>query len=204
MKKNLSVLLISTIVGLAITGTATAQNSDEGVAFASFKNNPDLLSYANAGTTVGKSTVALTEESLKAAEKDVTVSKESLRAMKANFRASEKFKKLFKDGPEATWSVEKKAIVAYFEKDEIQNRIVYNKQGRLIYSLSYYQSDKIPKNISKILKSVYPDLTATIAIYIKEGGLEFYVVNIEDEKKFKQVSVYNGEINLMSEFNKTR
>lgn len=201
MKKVFPVLLSSTIVYFSITQSVQAQSSDKGSVPAAI-NHSEFASYPFIGSSVGKD--ASTSVGWAAAEKDLKAAKASLKALKANTRAAENFKKNYKISSEVIWSYGDEAIVAFFLEDEVQNRIVYDRKGQLVHTLSYYSSNKIPNGIISAAKKIYPDLNATVAIQVKEGGIEFYIVNLEDENRFKQVSIYDGEVNLMSQFTKSR
>ncbi len=147
----------------------------------------------NEKTNVSKDNIKETKANLKAV-------KANLKAMKANFKAEENFKKEFKDAPDAAWSVETNVISASFNKDDIQTRVIYNKRGNWIHTIAWCGESKMPKEIKSLIKSNYPDYNITGMNEIKEGDMTFYIVYLEDETSLKQVSVYNGELNVFKEF----
>lgn len=191
------------IVYASGTSKASAQSSDRGIAFSGIKNYGDLASFVNENSSADKASSATTKESLKAAEKDLNTSKANLKAMKANFRAAENFRKTFKDAPEAKWTVEENAIVASFAKDQVKTNVVYSKKGNWIHTLSYYPGDQTPADIRTIVENAYPNHDIALAVAVKEGDIDFYIVQMEDRKTIKQVGVYNGETNLIKQLNKS-
>lgn len=198
----MTVLVTGIIISSAITGNAKAQSYDKGVAFTSLKNASALQTYLNENNSVNKSDSNSVKESVKSPEKSLIASKENLKAAKANFRATENFKKTFKDAPEATWTVEENAIVASFSRDDVTTRVVYNKNGRPIHALSYYPADKTPNDVRSIVETDYPNANITLAVQVKENGMEFYIVQLEDKTTIKQIAVYDGSTNLIKEFTK--
>lgn len=200
MKKIITVFLGGIIISLTITNNATAQNADKGLAFAAIKNNPALISYVNENNVADSPS---TEESLKSAEKNLKASKANFKALKATNRASENFKKLFKNSPDASWSFGKDAIVARFHNDEVKTTVIYSKKGSWIHTLCYYPAHQTPENVRTVIQTAFPDDDITLAVQVKEGDLEFYIVNLESKTMYKRVSVYNGETNVISENKKS-
>ncbi len=60
----------------------------------------------------------------------------------------------------------------------------------------------MPKAIRSLIRSNFPDYNITGMNEIKEGDMTFYLVYLEDETSYKQISVYNGELNVFKELQK--
>jgi hypothetical protein len=202
MKKIIAVLVSGAIFSLATT-TKIAAQTEKGLAFSKVKNSAALAAYAKEFSGDEKTTASSKEE-VKSAEKDLKASKANLKAMKANLRAAESFKKMFKDAPDARWDANENTIVADFSKNAVNTKVVYNKNGRWIHTLTYFTPDDTPADIRSLIDQDYPYADISQAVKVNEGDMEFYIVQLEDKKTYKQVSVYNGQTGLIKEFLKSK
>lgn len=129
--------------------------------------------------------------------------KANLKMQKANFRAAEYLRKEFKNAPDVKWTVQKEVIMASFRKDDIHTDVMYNTKGYWLHTISRYDESKIPADMKADISNAYRGYTITQVQEIKEGTVTFYVVHLEDSKSYKLISVYNGEMNVYEEFDKT-
>lgn len=130
------------------------------------------------------------------------VSKENKRLIKANYRATENFARQFKNIANVRWMVFDEAIVGSFTKDDIKTMVVYNKFGGYVHSLAYSNEKTMPTDIRSLVEEAYPGFDITLCVEVHENDLVFHIVNIECKKIFKQLGIYNGEINTIQEFKK--
>jgi hypothetical protein len=202
MKKIIAVLVSGAIFSLATT-TKIAAQTEKGLAFSPIKNSAALAAYAKEFSGDEKAT-ATSKEDLRSAEKDFKTSNASVKAMRANLRAAENFKKMFKDAPDAKWDANENTIVADFSKNAVHTKVVYNKNGRLIHSLTYFTAADTPDDIRSLMDQDYPYADISQTIKINEGADEFYIVQLEDKKSYKQVSVYNGQTELIKDLSKSK
>jgi hypothetical protein len=121
---------------------------------------------------------------------------------KANSRAMNNFKKSFADGPDVNWFTEKEVISATMNRDGKRIHVVYDLKGRWLHTISSYDESKLTKDLRARVKSVYYDYKITLVQEIQEGQLTFYVIHLEDETSYKQIGLYEGEMNVIKEFNK--
>lgn len=191
MKKILTVLIGGTLISFA-NSNANAQKIDNNIAYEAGKNNAKVSFPTVDEATDVKSVAVLAK-----------TSKADLKAIKANFKATELFKEAFKDAPEAKWATGINTIVAYFTKDSLRTQAVFNKSGILLHYLTFYPADKTPKAIRSIIKDVYSNANINLLTEVKENDMDFYIVNIEDKKTFKEIAIYNNEIVLLKEYNKS-
>lgn len=182
--KKIQITLIMAMIISIITTTATAQitaanlTTDKSAIFASNpKSNP------------------------KGAKSLAKSDKAAYKAEKADYKALSDFKSTYKDESSVKWSFEPTVIVAKFTKDDIQTEVVYNKNGKWIHTIQIYQESKMPKDVRSLIKnSGYADYNIEQVQQIQEGDMTFYVVHLSDGKKYKEVGVYNEEINVIKEF----
>jgi hypothetical protein len=70
-------------------------------------------------------------------------------------RALKDFQTRFGDSTRALWYSEGNGFSSYFMKNGYVDRAYYNKNGRWEYTLIYYNQDKFPENLKRIVKSNY-------------------------------------------------
>jgi hypothetical protein len=126
--------------------------------------------------------------------------KAAAKLKKANSKAAANFSQQFKDQPNAEWFVEDNVITAYFKNDDITTRSVYDKKGNWLHTMSIYPESRMPDDVRRTIKSEYNGYNITQVQEIKEGDKKFYVVHLQDGKKYKQVGVCDGETNIINEF----
>lgn len=170
--KKLPIVLIMAIIASVITVQATAQAATDNLS----KNREETFaSNDNSKPSASKSTAMLT---------------------RANSKALHNFKSAFKGEQDAKWFVEPGVMVAKFTKDDIQTSVVYDKKGRWIHTMEIYHENKMPRDIRSLVKrSIYFDYDIILVQQIEEGDMTFYVVHLQNGKKYKEVSVVDGEIN---------
>lgn len=129
----------------------------------------------------------------------------SVMVNKAGIRAVKNFKSQFKDRADAKWFADEKTISAYFNGDGIRNVVCYSSSGSFIRHMKMYDENKMPSDIHELVKrSIYYNCAIKGVQEILEQDILFYVVHLEDDKSFKQVTVYNGEVNLLSSIKKQK
>lgn len=206
MKKIISTVLCGIIIFAASTSIVMAQSYDKIIAFAALKNNSQFngfLKESSVDSSSNNTISPVTKESLKLAEKNLNTSKADLKAMKANFRANENFKRLYKEVPDANWEVSQNGTVASFIKDDIRTNVYYDKKGYLNYILTYYPINKAPADVVSLVEDEYPNTDIDLVVDAKKADVEFYIIQLEDKRTIKQVTVCDGEINLIKEMQKS-
>ncbi len=201
--------IFSGLIGGIILYSTTVNSAKAQLSFASMSSSKTnaitMLADVGDGETAGDEKTAATsvsKESLKETKANLKTAKASFKALKANFKAAENFKKKFKDEPNAKWFVEPDAISALFNRNDIQTRVIYNKRGNWVHTISYCEESKMPVDIRSLIRSNYPDYNIKGMHEIKEGSMTFCIVYLEDNTSLKQISVYNGPLGLYKEFKK--
>lgn len=201
MKKIFLILLAGIIYIAFVPGSAKAQLFVANVTTPKAITIPALAYYLNENS-VGDEIIANAKDNTKASKANLKALKASLKAMKANFRAAEYFKREFKDVTDVKWSLVEEGIVATFEKEGSHSLVVYDKRGNWIHTVKYCDESKIPNDIRHLITAGYPDFKITGMNEIREGNITFYVVNIESETRYKEISVCNGNAEEYKVFNK--
>jgi hypothetical protein len=126
--------------------------------------------------------------------------KAAAKLKKANIKAAKNFSSQFKNQPNAEWFAEDNVITAYFKNDDIATRAVYDKKGNWLNTMLVYPESKMPNDVRQTVKKEYNSYEITQVQEIKEGDLTFYVVHLLDGNKYKEVTVCNGEMNVIKEY----
>lgn len=194
MKKTFSGLLIGMIGTSVIVNNANGQLSLTTISSSKTSAITALTAGSDDKTSGDKKTAA--------GKDNLKDNKANFEALRANFKATESFKKEFKDVSAAKWNAETDAISAFFVRDGIQTSVIYDKKGNWVHTIAYCDEKNMPKDIKHLVRIAYPLYDITGMREIKEGNITFYIIYLEDETSLRQVSLYNGELNVYKEFTK--
>jgi len=191
MKKFLQIWLLVAIITCAIKSTVTAQLADKNY-LVSVEKIKNYLAFEEKMKVEG----ALDPKDAARA------AKASFKALKANSRASENFKKQFKNAGNVSWSSQEDVIVGSFTKDEMKTNVIYDKNGRWIHTLQYSDERTMPEKVRSTVEDSYPGYDISLCVEVHEGINVFHVVQIENKRMFKQLGISNGEVNEISVYRK--
>jgi hypothetical protein len=81
---------------------------------------------------------------------------------------------------------------------------IYNKKGKLLYSVRRYDETGLPKDIDRLVRNQYVDfdIIGVEEVVIPSGSNSIYFVHIANDKKLETVKVYNGESEIVNEYKK--
>jgi hypothetical protein len=199
MKKIISLLLFSFAIVFSLLTDVNSQVLENGVVSTAIPRDSVV---ANEIKAINATPPETDKESVKKAKKELQVQKANLATLKAHSRAAENFKKSFKEQDSVKWIDEGNAIIAFFSRNQIPIRCVYNKNGILIHTLRSYSSDNTPEDIRAILDRDYPKAEIIALVQVNENNMQFYYAQLQDRCKYKTVVIYDGETALVKEFNK--
>lgn len=118
-------------------------------------------------------------------------------------KVSEIFKKSFPDAENAKWSRLNKDFLVEFITADLNNRVLFHKNGAIVYHIKYGGEKNLPSEVRKLVKSNYYDYNIVKAINVLEDRRDIWIVNMEDNKKFVIARVEEGELEEVSSLNKT-
>lgn len=98
------------------------------------------------------------------------------------------------------WSMAGKKFHCSFYINGIPACVLFDKNGHLIYVVTYGKEKDMPSDIRKIVKSEYYDYMITLAIEVKENGRDIWVVNMKNDSIHLTVRLEDGEMELVREF----
>jgi hypothetical protein len=119
-------------------------------------------------------------------------------------RAIRNFNEQYKGATNVRWHNGEKAILASFEENGHRTTVVYYKNGRWLHTLINYNESQLSEHVKSIVKSNFRNYDITWVTEVHEGDKIMYFVNLENERKFRQVVVCNDEIGIYKDFKKSR
>ncbi len=113
------------------------------------------------------------------------------------------FEESFKDATNAQWYKVNRRYLADFMMKDQQNRALFQKNGAIIYHLTYGFENNLPDDVRKLVKSNYVDYNITRAINVHQENRNIWVINIEDNKKIILVRVEEGALEEVGNYDKS-
>jgi len=113
------------------------------------------------------------------------------------------FEESFKDATNTQWYKVNRRYLADFMMKDQQNRALFQKNGAIIYHLTYGFENNLPDDVRKLVKSNYVDYNITRAINVHQENRNIWVINIEDNKKIILVRVEEGALEEVGNYDKS-
>jgi hypothetical protein len=123
-----------------------------------------------------------------------------------NTKAMKDFRKRFSMAKDEKWHQYKKVFAVSFATDDINYRVEYDGRGNWRGTEKDYTEAKLDRKIRKIVKMAYFECTIS---WIREITVpEFdkgpvYLINIEHENSIKILTVYDDEVKVLEEYQKS-
>jgi len=179
MKKISMVVMATVIAAAAVTGNANAQKF-LGSAIAEAMYVPSFDSATNPGAFSATSDLST-----------------------VNVKALKDFQKAFK-GVNASWyKANDGGYVAGFKTGDVKNIVAYNAKGQWHHTIRYYNEKQLPKDVRATVKSTYYDYNITGVSEVHFDDQVVYMIMIEDETSIKTLRIGNGEMQEVSELEKS-
>jgi len=81
---------------------------------------------------------------------------------------------------------------------------VYNKAGKLLYTVKRYEESSLSKELSRMVRNQFYDfdIIGVEEVMLPSDSNSIYLVHIGNENKLKTVRVYNGELEVINDYKK--
>lgn len=81
---------------------------------------------------------------------------------------------------------------------------VYNKAGKLQYTVKRYEASALPADISRRVRNQFYnfDIIGVEEVIIPYNNNSVYFVHIANDKKLETVKIYNDDLDVINEFKK--
>ena len=104
------------------------------------------------------------------------------------------FSEFFKTATHLRWyEINKKFLVKFIMNDK-ENRALFNKNGQLVYHITYGAETLLPTNVRQLVKSKYYDQKITRVLKVDQDKRNIWVINLEDEKDLIMARVEDVEL----------
>lgn len=116
---------------------------------------------------------------------------------KINPKAVHEFKDAYTNVSDETWEELKNGFVATFTSNSVRTMNSYDKNGRWMYCIRYYDETNLPKDIRGTVKSNYYDYTITSVQEInmtRYNKRQIYLVRLAYGNDHKTIRVCDGEM----------
>jgi len=114
------------------------------------------------------------------------------------------FKKDFGNVPDVKWSLENNGYIARFNNDGRKTTVLFDKKGRIVYSIAEGTIKNLPVDTRKLVRSVYYDYDIKMTTEVNSHNKKAWFINLEDETSFVTVRVMNGEILETGKYRKSK
>lgn len=112
-----------------------------------------------------------------------------------SLKMTKDFSKSFRNVNNHTWyKLADGGYIANFLSEGIDYRITYDQKGSWNYNLLTYTEDHLPFSIRDLVKSKFYDFNIMICYEYQTSEGKAYVIKMEDNKSYKTLKIFDGEI----------
>jgi hypothetical protein len=109
-------------------------------------------------------------------------------------KAYKSFRRFYPGVSDEKWMSEKDHYFVTFSQNDIKNKVVFTRNGRIDYTLKMYYEKDLPSSVRRSVKSAYFDYDITNVQELVVKNNRIYLVKITDGKSWKTIRVQNGEL----------
>jgi len=181
MKKILFTRLGSLMLLCAINGAAIAQQAAKAIVYDTPEFISNYFESASSQPSIMESPVVY-----------------------VNTKAVRHFIKSFKQAEDVHWFDAVNGMAAHFTMNGTRSRANYDDKGNWLNTIRTYSESALSKDIRDIVKRRYYDYSVTIVNEITDEQRTAYVIQLEDESTLKTISIYDGDMNVIKEYVKSK
>jgi hypothetical protein len=104
------------------------------------------------------------------------------------------FRKNYSHSNDVRWTAVDNNYLATFTNDERMTRILFDKKGNVIYSITNGTVKNLPSDTRKMIRSIYYDFDITLVSEVHSLGKTAWIINMEDEKNIVIAKVADDEV----------
>lgn len=122
-----------------------------------------------------------------------------------NVRAVRNFTRSYQNVSGENWFELKDGFVVMFKLDNVDYQVAYNKKGNLLHTIRTYSEVQMPQELRHIVKSTYYDYEINLVHEIElSGNPAVYLIQLQSKTELVSLRSYNGEIEVVQKFIKSR
>lgn len=119
---------------------------------------------------------------------------------KVRDKISSRFDKLFKNAINVKWYHADDNFLAQFTTGETSNNSLFDKRGRMIYSINYCSQKDLPVNIKKMINYQYKGYEITSVAKVLQDGRKIWVIKLAGKSNYITARVEDGEVQEVLNF----
>jgi hypothetical protein len=123
------------------------------------------------------------------------------RLRELNEQAYKTFTTTFKSPGDVRISADGENVFVYCINEGIQTKILYNKKGKQVYRLKYYEPSQLPAEVTDIIKEEFSRYTILHGTHVTNEKGSAFLVNISYKNKFKTIRIVNDQFSVYSQYN---
>jgi hypothetical protein len=129
---------------------------------------------------------------------------ESINPATVNIKAVRNFEKTFKNVTDEKWYEMPDGFRVTFTLKDIRCRLDYDKNGKWMHTIKYYDEKKLPVEVRRLVASSYLDYSIrTVEEIEAPHDMKFYVIHLEGETNWINIKVSDNEINELEKIKKS-
>ena len=109
-------------------------------------------------------------------------------------KAYKNFRRFYPEVADEKWMTDKDHYFVTFSQNDIKNKIVFTRNGRIDYTLKIYDEKELPATVRRSVKSAYLDYDITNVQELVVKNRRIYLVKITDGNSWKTIRVHNGDL----------
>ncbi len=123
-------------------------------------------------------------------------------ASNVNTEVSKSFNKEFKKALNPKWYEMDKAYLVKFIQNDMSNSAYFKQNGKLVYHIGYGYEKDLQPDLRQLVTDSYPDYKISRTINVKAQGRNIWVINLEGMKRWVVVSIEDGNLEEVKNFDK--
>ena len=118
-------------------------------------------------------------------------------------KAVRHFEKSFGEVSEKHWYILVDGSIAYFKKDGVQKKAAYDESGNWLHTLSFYEENKLPTDVRRLVKREYYDYSIYLVVEIEKDNRMVYIVKMENSNALITVRIWEDEMQEIENYRKS-
>lgn len=111
---------------------------------------------------------------------------------------------MFPEVTDDNWYTEKKGFTTvYFKTPGKTNRVLFDKKGKIVYTISYYQKEMLPVWVLQKMNEKYAGKNIFGVTETNDNNGTSYVLVLEDQSNWFDVTIVGNEIQDVQVWNKS-
>jgi hypothetical protein len=119
-----------------------------------------------------------------------------------NKKVKQNFNKKFLTQTNAAWEQLGDKFLVTFTTDETLTRALFDKTGRMIYSINYCSEKQLPQDVKRLVKNKYEDYKITSAAKVLEENKIIWLIKLAGENDYVEVRLDGDEMSEVENFKK--